>query len=418
MWLSHACGHGSKTAVSLIRYFGDAYQVFLAEEELDEVGFVIDKRIKSNLLYKDVSEEEYITGWCDDNGVKILCPDSSLYPPSLRSLADAPMVLYVQGELPDFTNTFSCAVVGTRSMSDYGRDMAYKLGYGLATGGACLVSGLAKGCDAMAIRGALDAGGITICVLGCGIDIVYPKENEALWERILQNGAIVTEYSPGVSPKGRNFPVRNRIISGLSQAACVVEGDMKSGSLITARHTIYQGRDLFAVPVRVGDKGAEGTNHLIKNGAEAVTRAEDILARYEYIYPHSVNISSVKVPEVREEADEEIRILPKKKKKAPAKDKKIKEKPFPPTEKKAISVSIDMLSETEQTVYRFMIPDVPMLAEEICSASKLPVNIVLSSLTLLEIAGVVEGGAGGYFMRHADDEEVGEPAITELDEGF
>ncbi len=419
MWLSHACGAGSKTAVSLVRRFENVYNVFCADEDaLAECDFRIDKRVKSNLLYKDISDEEDIISWCDSCGVRILCPDDSLYPLSLKSLADAPMALYVLGNLPDFENSLSCAVVGTRSMSEYGREMAYKFGYGLASGGACLVSGLALGCDAMAMRGALDAGGTTVAVLGCGIDVVYPKENEALMQRVLEGGAVVTEYSPGVSPCGRHFPVRNRIISGLSQAACVIEGNMRSGSLITARHALYQGRDLFAVPGKVGESGAEGTNHLIKNGAEAVTSPEDILARYEFIYPHTLDVRKVRIPDNRAEEDEEIKVLPKKKKKTPAKNKKSKKPPFPPTEKKTQSVDFDMLGDEEKSVYRSMTPDIPMLAEEICGASGLPVPTVMAALTLLEIAGAVESGAGGYFMRHADDEEVGEPAITELDEGM
>lgn len=420
MWLSHACGAGSKVAVSLVRHFGNAYNVYSCDEEsLASCDFRIDKRIKSALLYKDISDEDDIIHWCDSNGVRIICPDDSLYPPSLRALVDAPMTLYVLGELPDFENMFTCAVVGTRSMTEYGRDMSYKFGHGLASGGACLVSGLALGCDAMAMKGALDAGGVTVAVLGCGIDVVYPKENEALLSRVLNSGAVITEYSPGVSPHSKNFPVRNRIISGISQAACVIEGNMRSGSLITARHAVYQGRDLFAVPGKVGEIGAEGTNHLIKNGAEAVTSPEDILSRYELIYPHTIDVKKIVIPVVKEDTvDDNVRVLTKKKRKSPAKIKKTKEDPFPQRPSHSGSVDFDSLSEEEKQVYRAMMPDIPMLAEEICNACGMPIATVMASLTLLEISGAVESGAGGYFMRHADDEEVGEPAITELDEGI
>lgn len=420
MWLSHACGAGSKVAVSLVRHFGNAYNVFVADEDaLSQVDFRIDKRIKSNLLYKNISEEEDIIKWCDDSGVRIICPDDTIYPSSLRSLVDAPMVLYVLGNMPDFENMFAAAVVGTRSMTEYGREMAYKFGYGLASGGACLVSGLAIGCDAMAMGGALDVGGTTVAVLGCGIDVVYPKENEALLSRVIKEGAVITEFSPGVSPHRKNFPIRNRIISGISQCVCVIEGNMRSGSLITARHAIYQGRDLFAVPGKVGEVGAEGTNFLIKTGADAVTSPEDILSRYEFVYPHTLDVKKVTLPERKaEEEDEEIKILPKKKKKAEPKNKKIKEPPFEEQKKRVATVDFDSLGETEKAVYRAMTPDIPMLAEEIGAASGIPISSILASLTLLEISGAVESGAGGYFMRHADDEEVGEPAITELDEGI
>jgi len=420
MWLSHACGAGSKVAVSLIRQFGNAYNVFNADENaIAKCDFRIDKRIISNLLYKDISDEEDIIRWCDSNGVRIICPDDTVYPSSLRALVDAPMALYMLGDLPDLENLLACAVVGTRSMTEYGRDMAYKFGYGLASGGACLVSGLAKGCDAMAMNGALDAGGVTVAVLGCGIDVVYPKENEALLSRVLNGGAVITEYSPGVSPHKKNFPVRNRIISGISQSACVIEGSMRSGSLITARHAVYQGRDLFAVPGKVGEIGAEGTNFLIKNGADAVTSPEDILSRYEFVYPHTIDLKKMVLPtEKPSEEDEEIRVLPKKKKKATAKNKKMKEPPFAEQPRVAHTVDFDSLSDEEKKIYRAMTPDIPMLAEEIGNASGMPISTVMAALTLLEISGAVESGAGGYFMRHADDEEVGEPAITELDEGI
>ncbi len=420
MWLSHACGAGSKVAVSLVRHFGNAFNVYNADEDaISECDFRIDKRIKSNLLYKNISEEEDIIRWCDGCGVQILCPDDTLYPSSLRALVDAPMVLYVLGNMPDFQNTYACAVVGTRSMTDYGKDMAYKFGYGLASGGAGLVSGLAIGCDSMAMKGALDAGGVTVAVLGCGIDVVYPKENEALLSRVLHGGAVITEFSPGVSPLRKNFPIRNRIISGISQSVCVIEGNMRSGSLITARHAIYQGRDLFAVPGKVGETGAEGTNFLIKNGADAVTSPEDILARYEFVYPHTLDVKKVVMPaESRLEEEEEIKVLPKTKKKATPKNKKTKEPPFEEQKKRVATVDFDSLGDTEKKVYRSMTPDIPMLAEEISAVSGVPISNILAALTMLEISGAVESGAGGYFMRHADDEEVGEPAITELDEGI
>ncbi len=420
MWLSHACGAGSKVAVSLIRHFGNAYNVYAADEDaISQCDFRIDKRIKSNLLYKNISDEEEIIRWCDSCGVNIICPDDCIYPSALRALVDAPMVLYVLGNLPDFKNQYTCAVVGTRTMTEYGRDMAYKFGYGLASGGTCLVSGLAIGCDAMAMNGALDAGGVTVAVLGCGIDVVYPKENEALLQRVLSGGAVITEFSPGISPLKRNFPIRNRIISGISQSVCVIEGSMRSGSLITARHAIYQGRDLFAIPGKVGERGAEGTNFLIKNGAEAVTLPEDILSRYEFVYPHTLDIKKVVLPrKIGDAVDEEVKVLPKKKKKSTVKNKKTKDQPFEDQKHRTATVDFETLGEMEMKVYRSMTPDIPMLAEEICAISGVPISSIMASLTLLEISGAVESGAGGYFMRHADDEEVGEPAITEFDEGI
>lgn len=423
IWLSLACGAGSKVAVSLVRHFGSAYDVFMADDDdIRDCNFRVDRKAFHNLGYKDISEAEDIVSWCDECGVKIICPDDNDYPSSLTSLIDAPMVLYVMGEMPDFDNVFTCAVVGTRAMTPYGNRMSHKIGYDLAKCGTCVISGIAKGCDAAAMLGAIEAGGKTVAVLGCGIDVVYPTENKDLWPVVLKNGAIITEYAPGASPKANHFPVRNRIISGLSQAVCVTEADIRSGSLITARHAIYQGKDVFAVPGPADDQNAEGTNFLIKQGAQIVTKAEDILSNFEFVYPHTIDIKQLENQVFKEENDdEEIKILKsklsEKKTKAEKKKKKKKsENPFPEEPKRpAVTVDYDMLGEEEKEVYRAMRPDIPMLAEEICAIGGFNISKVMSALTLLEIAGAVESGAGGYFIRHADDEEVGEPAITEFD---
>ncbi|MBQ7836113.1 MAG: DNA-processing protein DprA [Clostridia bacterium] len=419
IWLSNACGKGSKVAVNLVRRFNNAYGVFSAsDDDLRGCEFRIDPRVMARITYKDCSEEEDIVRWCDESGVRILCPDDSDYPSDLKNLVDAPMVLFCVGKLPDWDETLMCAIVGTRAMSEYGSKMAYDFGFGIASGGGCIVSGLALGCDSQAIRGALDAGGKTVAILGCGIDVVYPKDNMDLYERIVKNGAIITEYSPGVSPVGNHFPVRNRIISGVSQAVCVIEGSIKSGSLITARHAFYQNRDLYAVPGRVGESGSEGTNFLLKNGAVAVTDPVEILEKFQFSYPHTIEIKKIEQPWVKlldEEA--EVKILPRKEK-VKKKKKASKEPIFPEKPSVKPTVDFDSLGDEELKIYRSMTPDVPMLAEEICNVSGIPVASVMASLTLLEMTGVVESGAGGYFMRHADDEEVGEPAITEFDTGM
>lgn len=432
LWLSHMAGIGSKTAVSLVRRFGDAEAVYkLTEKELSESGLVPDKRIIARLSYKDLSECADIIDWCDKNNVRILVPTDSDYPRSLLALRDAPMVLYVLGELPDFDNTLCCALVGTREMSEYGKNTAYELGAGLADAGACIVSGLALGIDGMAMAGALEAGGKTVAVLGCGIDIVYPKQHETLLRKVMQKGAVITEYGPGVSPRGYHFPVRNRLISGLSQAVCVVEGKKQSGSLITARHAIYQGKSLYAVPGRITEAGAEGTNLLIKEGATPVTGIGDILSDFEFIYPHSLVLNGTLPHISSDEAAEKLKLgsrgvklkrEEKKKESAFKKEKKEKKKkgesPFPKEEKApSPRVDIDSLEETERKIFDFMKADVPMLAEEIAEGG-FELSQVMVSLTLLEIAGAVEAGAGGYYLKRGADFG-GEPEyITEDDDGL
>ncbi len=429
IWLSHMAGAGSKTAVNLIRRYSDAEAVYKCSvEDLSNSGVGIDKRVLARLAYKDLSEVESILDWCDNNRVKVIVPTDKEYPKSLLSLQDAPMVLYVHGNLCDFDNTLCCAMVGTRKMSEYGKSIAYELGAGLAFGGACVVSGMARGIDAMAMTGALEAGGSVVAVLGCGIDVVYPKEHEKLYLKVLEKGAVITEYAPGVSPKGYHFPVRNRIISGLSQAVCVVEGDMKSGSLITARHAIYQGRSIYAVPGRVGEKGAQGTNYLLKEGATPVTEASDILSDFEFVYPLSINIRGAQPHISADEAAEKLSVGNKKAKnkvKKSEKTEKVKkekpkkgESPFPKEEKLSPShIDIDSLGETEKKIFDYMDPDKPMLCEEIAEGG-FDLSQVMVSLTLLEIAGAVEAGAGGYYLKRAADFG-GEPEyITEDDSGL
>lgn len=432
IWLSSVMGAGSRSAVDLIRRFGDPKTVYdLSEKELSKSRIVTDKRVVSKLMYKDLTEAADIVDWCDRNGVKILVPGDNTYPKALLSLRDAPMVLYMLGQLPDFETTFSCAVVGTREMSEYGKNIAYEIGAGLAAGGACVVSGLALGIDGMAMAGALEEGGQTIAVLGNGIDIVYPKAHETLLRKVLERGAVITEYAPGVSPRGHHFPVRNRIISGLSQTVCVIEGKRKSGSLITARHAIYQGRPVYAVPGRVGDIGSEGPNYLLKQGAFPVTCAADILSDYEFIYPHSIITGRAGTHISSDEAAEKLKIKGKgkkalaEKKETEKKEKKPKEKkakkdasPFPPEEKPVpIRIDIDSLEEPERRILDYMKPDVPMLSEEIAEGG-FELSQVMVSLTLLEIAGAVEAGAGGYYLKRASDYG-GEPDyITEEDDGL
>ena len=293
IWLAEAFGQGSPLAALLVRRFGSARAVFEgAADELEpdaEVRSETAASIRETVRKKSLTRAEDIAARCDNRGIRILTCDSPAYPDALRTLRDMPMVLYVLGEMPDVTDRLSTAVVGTRKMTDYGRRIAYALGAGLAFGGAAVVSGMALGADSMALAGALDAGGPVLAVLGCGVDIVYPSEHGELYHRILENGAVLSEYPPGSPPVGSHFPVRNRIMSGLSDAAVVVEAGRGSGALITARLALEQGRRLFAVPGRVGDEGAEGTNDLIREGALPVMRPEDVLSEFAHIYK-SVNL--------------------------------------------------------------------------------------------------------------------------------
>ena len=202
-------------------------------------------------------------------------------------------MLYYKGILRDLEQDVCVAEVGTRTMTEYGSRAAYSVAYDLAKAGVVVVSGMAKGVDGMAHRGALDGGGYTVAILGCGIDRVYPPEHADLMRQIMKNGVVLTEYKPFSEPKGAHFPLRNRIISGLSQGTVVIEAPRGSGALITARTALEQGRDVFALPGKVGEMTSIGTNELIRDGAHIVTSAADILLEYQPLYPGKINLNRI-----------------------------------------------------------------------------------------------------------------------------
>lgn len=208
--------------------------------------------------------------------IRVRTWEDESYPRLLRSTPSAPPVLYILGDLND-GDDWSVAVVGTRHATPYGRDVAATLAGGLARNRITVVSGLARGIDGIAHQAALDAGGRTIAVLGCGLDVVYPPEHGRLARAVQDHGALVTDYPLGTQPEARNFPPRNRIVSGLSLGVLVVEGADDSGSMITADYALEQGRDVFAVPGPIFSPRSQGTNRLIQQGARMVTSVEDIL---------------------------------------------------------------------------------------------------------------------------------------------
>lgn len=219
-------------------------------------------------------------------GVQVLTWEDAAYPRLLRQIDDAPPVLYVKGELTA-ADEWAVAVVGTRHATTYGREMARQIAGDLARSHVTVVSGLAYGIDAIAHKAALDAGGRTIAVMGCGVDIIYPSEHRVLAEAIVKSGALVSDYPLGTKPEGRNFPPRNRIISGLSLGTLIVEGTETSGAMITARFALEQNREVFAVPGDVTRRSSRGTNILIRDSeAKLILSVEDILVE--------LNLSMVK----------------------------------------------------------------------------------------------------------------------------
>ena len=263
------------------KWFGD---LKVAWEKINvtfllQLGFQREKAERV-FSYKQTIDFETLVRQMDDFGIRILCVDDADYPSRLREIPNPPPFIFVRGTIPLLHKALG--VVGTRGMTDYGRMATEKMVGDLVRNGFTIVSGLALGVDACAHSTTLKNGGPTVAVLGCGVDIIYPAEHLNLAERILQNGgAIVSEHPLGTPALRHHFPLRNRIISGLSRGVLIVEGGVKSGALITARYALEQGREVFAVPNDITKRDLSGTNHLIRRGeAKLVEKAQDILDEF------------------------------------------------------------------------------------------------------------------------------------------
>ncbi len=275
--LSFISGLGSTLIRRLIERFGTPEAVFHASKrELLEIEGLGEKLVEK---IKDGPEERLIErelSLLKGVGGDIITIKDANYPKRLREIYDPPPILYIRGNLKE-DDELAISIVGSRKTNPYGRWITEKISRELARNGITIVSGMARGIDAIAHMGAISEGGRTIAVLGCGIDVIYPSENRALFKEIIDHGAILSEFPMKSLPEGGHFPRRNRIISGLSLGVVVVQASQGSGSLITANYALEQGREVFAIPGNVGAEGSRGTNLLIKQGARLVESSEDIL---------------------------------------------------------------------------------------------------------------------------------------------
>ncbi len=427
VWFSLCTGVANSEFPRVLSQFGSAYAVFRAEESEIE-ALDISERFKSALQNKSLDEAYGIVDFCKQNGIGILAYTDKSYPATLRALHAPPSLLYYKGQLPDFEHRLFISTVGTRSMSEYGKEMAYRIGYELASTGTVVVSGMALGVDAACAVGALAAKGTTVAVLGCGIDVCYPKQHARLMRAIEQNGLVLSEYPPSTPPRGYHFPVRNRIISGLGAGTLIVEANLTSGAMITAREAILQGKDIYAIPGNVGDDNTSGTNQLIRDGAAVVLSARDILQNYAFLYRDSVDMARLlraqersdpdpavfarygvglpvqsatpakSVGEVRREQNIQAPIAPKK----PKADAKPAEKaPEATTAQPREDDSATVLAQFSQR-QRDMFAQIPL--DKAISADWLvrcgyPTHEVMTALTMFEIKGLISALPGGLYTR-------------------
>jgi len=307
-------GIGNVNYKNLLKRFGTPERILQARaEDLGQMDNLSAKAIEAILNFKPTPAIEHELNRIQHEQVSIVTLASPGYPEHLRHIYDPPPYLYVRGEIIA-QDSHAVAVIGSRNASEYGLMAAGTISKDLAASGMTIVSGLARGIDSQAHRAALGAGGRTIAVLGSGIDVIYPAENKKLYHAIASGGAVVSEFPMGTEPNSYNFPARNRIISGLARGVLVVEAGLKSGSLITARLALDQGREVFAVPGSIMSERSRGAHQLLKSGARLVESAADILEELHYtidIYPRPEARGPEAAPELNPETSKIYGLLQK-----------------------------------------------------------------------------------------------------------
>lgn len=270
-------GIGARTYKALLERFGSSEAILHASKKELEAVQGLGPKLSSAIIEmsRNIDIESEIN-LAENKGIQIIPYTSDKYPKHLKTIYDPPLVLYIKGDILN-TDVLAIAIVGARRCSYYGLTQAKRFGRLLAQKGLCIVSGMARGIDAAAHQGAINSDGRTIAVLGCGLGNIYPRENVELAEQIVQNGAVISEFPMNTPPDSRNFPPRNRLISGLSLGVLVVESSLNSGSLITAKWALEQGKEVFAIPGNIDNVCSRGTHKLIKEGAKLVEDIADII---------------------------------------------------------------------------------------------------------------------------------------------
>ena len=403
VWLTTLPGLTDHSKLLLLRHFSSPEDIYYADEEALWQVEGLKKEQAALLRIKSLDAAERVLSDCARKDIFLVTMADAMYPDRLRNIYQPPLLLYGKGAMPLFDEEAAVAVVGTRSCTPYGVRCAEKLGYELTRQGAMVVSGMAKGIDGAAMRGALRFGGFTCAVLGGGVDVVYPAENRRLYEDVAATGVLLSEYPPRTLPEAWRFPVRNRILSGLSVATVVVEAPLRSGALITAENAMEQGRDVFAVPGPIDAPNSGGCHHLIREGAILVTCAGDILSEYESRFPHKLRRAAPPMPPLPPLAGE-----PK------AAEKKRGSSEYPHTPEAAQTPVLPQLTAEEwaalsaeqQTVLRALRTDEPKLSDQLAEDSGLPIQRVLPALTLLEISGWTAQNGARSFVRAVELPEI------------
>lgn len=404
LWLQKSLGYGADIA-DLMRYFGSARGLYEAGETawrksgLFSSGLLDTDPVRiSKMRATSLYAGEKIVEQCRRENISIVTPEDEAYPKLLLRIRNFPAVLFVRGDLSFVNRMMPIAVVGTRKPSQYGREAAGRIAEGLVSAGAAVISGGALGVDSIAHTAAVEQGGKTAMVLGCGIGYGYLKENEALRQAVSESGAVVSEYLPGSASALTKFPMRNRIISGMSRGVAIVEAGEKSGTLNTARHARQQNRELFVVPGDISSVTFSGSNQLIREGAKSVFSANDILSYY--------SMEDKAIEEIEHAQDNEPfsgtygrmpQSAPAKSARSAKPTKRKPEKPQAvPVEPAEVRAMPSDVSDNAKTVFTLLSQgktELDILSKE----SGLDARELLIALTELEMEGVAESLGGGRY---------------------
>lgn len=361
IWLAEAFGAGSKIPFMLCEYYSSFEEIY--NKDLEEIAMIegITQKHIEKLKNKSLKSAEDIMSKCRTLDIDLLTVFDEKYPEALKNITDPPVLLYVKGNFPSTDKIPAIGIVGSRKPSNYGVKMAETIAEGLGNRGFIIVSGMARGVDTCAHKGAIKAEALTIAVLGCGVDVVYPPENGGIKNLIELNGAVVSEFPPGTTPLPTHFPVRNRIVSGMSQSVLVIEGKASSGSTITANLAKDQGKEVFCLPGNVDNPLSSASHNLIREGARLVTCADDIVMDLGYMLVEE----------------------------SPANYNKNQER---------LNTVFGKLTADQRKIAEVLDINKPMHIDEICFKSGIEIAVANQCLFMLELSGTVKQLPGKQYI--------------------
>lgn len=401
IWLANHSVSQPDAPRLLLDHFGTPEAIFLADiAEYKKVAHLSTK-VSQKLVDKSLTEVDKVLADCDRLHYRIMTMHDGDYPERLKQIEDPPAVLYVKGRLPRFDEEIAISMVGARDSSEYGKGCASRLALEITRRGGLVITGMAQGIDTSAVVGALRAGGPLVSVVAGGMDIPYPRPNAKLYEDVAAVGALISEYPPGTKHEGWHFPIRNRIISGLSLGVIAVECGVHSGTMITVRKALEQNRDVFAVPGNIDAPMSMGANTLIREGAIPVLSAENVISEYADLYPTKVRGNEpldAKVVAERLAAPTPVEVPSSPVKKVPTVENT--QVVADESVKKLLEISLDDpdsgLTDDQKGILNAL-GGKRLLVDDLVEETQIPTRRVLSALTMLQVKGYVEEAQGKRF---------------------